>query len=77
MITLPVEYDASARARLVLKETESGWHTHLGILIDHLNGKIPPQFWSTHARWEAEYEKRLAREDGAALTSPENKRNSL
>lgn len=38
----------------------SGWHTHVGILIDILNGREPPGFWSTHARLEAEYGKRIA-----------------
>jgi uncharacterized protein YndB with AHSA1/START domain len=37
----------------------SGWHTHLDILIDHLGGRAPRPFWSTHARLEAEYERRL------------------
>lgn len=37
-----------------------GWHTHLGILVDHLNGRTPQPFWSTHARLEAEYEQRIA-----------------
>lgn len=37
----------------------SGWHTHVGILIDILNGQEPPGFWSTHARLEAEYLKRI------------------
>jgi uncharacterized protein YndB with AHSA1/START domain len=37
----------------------SGWHTHLAILVDHLSGREPRPFWSTHARLEAEYEKRL------------------
>ena len=37
-----------------------GWHTHLGILVDHLNGRVPQPFWSTHARLEAEYEQRIA-----------------
>jgi len=37
-----------------------GWHTHLDILVDHLDGKAPQPFWSTHARLEAEYERRLA-----------------
>ena len=32
----------------------SGWH--LAILLDHLNGREPRPFWSTHARLEAEYE---------------------
>ena len=37
----------------------SGWHTHLDILLDHLGGREPRPFWSTHARLEAAYEKRL------------------
>jgi uncharacterized protein YndB with AHSA1/START domain len=36
-----------------------GWHTHLGILVDNLNGSVPRPFWSTHARLEAEYERRI------------------
>ena len=38
----------------------SGWHTHVDFLIDILNGREPPGFWSTHARLEAEYERRIA-----------------
>ncbi|GLQ52693.1 SRPBCC family protein [Dyella flava] len=38
-----------------------GWHTHLGILADRLNGREPPAFWKTHSRMEAEYEARLPR----------------
>jgi uncharacterized protein YndB with AHSA1/START domain len=38
----------------------AGWHTHLGILIDHLEGREPRPFWSTHTRLLAEYEERLA-----------------
>jgi uncharacterized protein YndB with AHSA1/START domain len=37
----------------------SGWHAHLGILVDQLEGREPRPFWSTHARLEAEYERRL------------------
>lgn len=37
----------------------SGWHAHLAILLDHLHGRQPRPFWSTHARLEAEYERRL------------------
>ncbi|MET0754711.1 MAG: SRPBCC family protein [Pseudoxanthomonas sp.] len=33
-----------------------GWHTHLGILVDRLEGREPPGFWETHSRLEAEYE---------------------
>jgi uncharacterized protein YndB with AHSA1/START domain len=37
-----------------------GWHTHLGILVDRLNGRTPQPFWSAHARLEGEYERRIA-----------------
>jgi uncharacterized protein YndB with AHSA1/START domain len=37
-----------------------GWHTHLGILDDVLNGREPRGFWSTHAKLAAEYERRFA-----------------
>ncbi len=36
-----------------------GWHTHLGILEDHLRERRPRPFWRTHTALEAEYEKRL------------------
>lgn len=36
-----------------------GWHTHLGILIDIMNGHQPRGFWSTHAKLQAEYENRI------------------
>ncbi len=37
----------------------SGWHTHLGILADHLNAEVPRPFWTTKAQMEAEYERRF------------------
>jgi uncharacterized protein YndB with AHSA1/START domain len=37
-----------------------GWHTHLGILIDNLEGREPRPFWSTHAKLEEEYRQRFA-----------------
>jgi uncharacterized protein YndB with AHSA1/START domain len=37
-----------------------GWHAHLGILADNLDGREPRPFWSTHAQAAAEYEKRIA-----------------
>lgn len=40
-----------------------GWHAHLGILEDVLAGREPRGFWSTHAKLEKEYEKRLAAPD--------------
>ncbi|MGH7865166.1 MAG: SRPBCC family protein [Candidatus Binataceae bacterium] len=36
-----------------------GWHLHLGILVDHLNGRVPGPFWSTLALLDDEYERRL------------------
>lgn len=36
-----------------------GWHTHLDILVDHLEGKTPKPFWSTHTQFEEEYETRI------------------
>lgn len=43
-----------------MRSVAGGWHTHLGILVDHLNDRTPLPFWSTHARLEAEYEERIA-----------------
>jgi uncharacterized protein YndB with AHSA1/START domain len=45
--------------RSMMLSVSSGWHTHLGILIDHLDGREPRPFWSVHARLEAEYDRRL------------------
>jgi uncharacterized protein YndB with AHSA1/START domain len=45
--------------RVTMVSVASGWHTHLGILVDHLSGREPHPFWSTYAQIEAEYEKRL------------------
>jgi len=36
-----------------------GWHTHLDVLVDVLEGREPRPFWKTHAGNHAEYEKRL------------------
>ena len=37
-----------------------GWHTHLDILEDVLNGREPRAFWKAHTPLEAEYERRFA-----------------
>jgi uncharacterized protein YndB with AHSA1/START domain len=42
-----------------LLDVSGGWHTHLDILVDNLNDRVPQPFWSTHARLEAEYERRI------------------
>jgi len=43
-----------------MRSVAGGWHTHLGILVDHLHGRTPQPFWTSHARLEAEYERRIA-----------------
>ena len=48
--------------RATMISVAGGWHAHLAILLDHLNGRAPQPFWSTHARLEAEYDKRLPAE---------------
>jgi uncharacterized protein YndB with AHSA1/START domain len=40
----------------VLISVGAGWHTHLGILIDLLEGQPPEGFWRVHNRLEKEYE---------------------
>lgn len=45
--------------RDTLISVASGWHTHLGILINRLNEQEPKGFWTVHNRMEKEYEKRL------------------
>jgi len=47
------------RAHLVGVAT--GWHTHVGILLDRLNDREPRPFWQTKLQMEAEYQKRLAK----------------
>jgi uncharacterized protein YndB with AHSA1/START domain len=37
----------------------AGWHAHLGILIDVLDGDKPRGFWTYHAKLEKEYENRI------------------
>ncbi|MEQ9467947.1 MAG: SRPBCC family protein [Ekhidna sp.] len=48
-----------------LKETKdarvgtlAGWHTHLDILVDLMNGREPEGFWSVHMKLEEEYEEK-------------------
>ncbi len=48
--------------RRVMLGVASGWHTHLGVLVDHLAGREARPFWSTFARLEAEYDRRLPAE---------------
>jgi uncharacterized protein YndB with AHSA1/START domain len=40
--------------------TAGGWHTHLGILVDRLNGRVPQPFWTVFTQLEGEYAHRIA-----------------
>ena len=37
----------------------AGWHAHLDILRDRMEGRAPDGFWRSHSRLEAEYDRRL------------------
>ncbi|MEX2601817.1 MAG: SRPBCC family protein [Balneolaceae bacterium] len=41
----------------VLISVGAGWHTHLGILEDRLEGKEPQGFWMVHTKMENVYER--------------------
>jgi uncharacterized protein YndB with AHSA1/START domain len=47
--------------RATMVGVSSGWHSHLAILIDVLNGDEPRPFWTTVRKMEAEYQKRIPR----------------
>lgn len=57
-ILLVLTHRRLGRAQMV--SVAGGWHTHLGILVDHMNGRVPQPFFITHSRLEGEYEQRLA-----------------
>jgi len=46
--------------RAEMLSVAGGWHAHLGILLDRINGRTPPNFWKAHVRLEGEYESRLS-----------------
>ena len=48
------------RSRAGMANVAAGWHAHLGLLLDHLEGREPRGFWSAHGRLEAEYTQRFA-----------------
>ena len=63
-------FEAGEQVRLVITHSRldtpedvagacGGWHTHLGILADILEGRERRPFWKTHTVLEAEYEQRL------------------
>lgn len=61
---------AGERVRLVVTHSKlsdrgmmvnvgGGWHTHLAILEDVLNGAEPRPFWSSHAQFEKVYQAQI------------------
>jgi uncharacterized protein YndB with AHSA1/START domain len=46
----------------VMGSVGAGWHTHLGILGDRIDGREPRLFWRTHTALEAEYVERIGLE---------------
>jgi uncharacterized protein YndB with AHSA1/START domain len=45
----------------ILISVGAGWHTHLGILTDLLEGNPPKGFWTVHNRMEKEYEQLISK----------------
>lgn len=38
-----------------MRGVSGGWHSHLRVLIDRLNDRVPESFWKTHEQVEREY----------------------
>jgi uncharacterized protein YndB with AHSA1/START domain len=47
------------RDRRAMVSVSGGWHAHLDVLVDHLNGHTPKPFWSTYERLDSEYDQRI------------------
>jgi hypothetical protein len=47
----------STRADMV--NTSGGWHTHLAILVERANGRVPKAFWTVFGDIEQDYERRI------------------
>ena len=41
--------------------TAGGWHTHLAILVERANGRVPPAFWDVFREVDGKYEARVPR----------------
>jgi uncharacterized protein YndB with AHSA1/START domain len=46
--------------RDTMRSVAGGWHTHLDILVDRMQGRAPANFWSTYEHIAAEYGRRFA-----------------
>jgi uncharacterized protein YndB with AHSA1/START domain len=48
--------------RDLLISVAAGWHTHLGIMVDHISGRTPKGFWGVHGKMEEEYGDRIGQQ---------------
>ena len=39
-------------------DVSGGWHSHLDILVERANGRVPPAFWTVFGDLEEEYDRR-------------------
>lgn len=44
--------------RADMVQTSGGWHTHLDILVERANGRVPKAFWAAFGNIEQQYEER-------------------
>lgn len=44
--------------RADMVQTSGGWHTHLDVLVERANGRVPKAFWTLFGDIESQYEKR-------------------
>ena len=49
----------------VLRSVAKGWHTHLAVLEEKLNGRKPKAFWTLRAAVNDVYDRRISGSDGA------------
>lgn len=47
------------RDRKAMLAVGPGWHSHLAVLVDRLEGREPAAFWAIYTKARDEYEKRL------------------
>jgi uncharacterized protein YndB with AHSA1/START domain len=45
-------------SRSDMLNVSGGWHTHLAVLEERLNERVPPSFWTLFEGIESEYDKR-------------------
>jgi uncharacterized protein YndB with AHSA1/START domain len=46
----------------MMEGVAGGWHSHLSVLVERLNGREPRAFWTIHEEIDGVYEKRFASE---------------